>query len=277
MHRFLRGAVFAVAFAALSCSPPRIDGGDPERTRTTIAEARRSLSSERQPLFDRALKDLMYHADPLPLLSNPAVRAAINGKTAEEVIKAADDLRREENARRHDEQIRAEKAQIDGAFSSIAARDRAAAAKVAAAGGSASPLATPNGELTPAGLSALAALGAPITDTAAVIKSADPDVRDYCRQKTIKSPPIINFEVECVRDEMAGKKAVTGGLPNGVTAEVGQRIRDNCAIKYSGSYRDREACENTDAGSILNVGSHPEIMSQLSKTRQEELHRLMGH
>src|SRR5258708_39122019 len=124
MRIFIRGAALAILFAAVSCSPPRIDGGDAERTRTTIAAVRRSLPDERQPVFDRALKDVMFHAAPLPLLSDASVRAAIDGKTADEVIKAADDLRRQEETRRHDEQIRSEMAQLDGEFSSIEARDR---------------------------------------------------------------------------------------------------------------------------------------------------------
>jgi hypothetical protein len=276
MRTLLRGTALILVLAALSCSAPRIDGSDTERTRSTIAAARRSLPSEQQPVFDRALKDLMYHADPLPLLSNPAVRAAIDGKTGEEVIKAAEDLRRDEEARRHDAQVRAEMAQIDGEFSSIAARDRAAAAKAGARGMSPPPSVT-EGQLSSAGTTA-ATTATTITDTAAVIAAADPDVRDYCHQKALsKTTPIPMLEAECVRDEMAGKKAVTGALPAGVTAEVGQRIRDNCTQKSPGSYRDREACESADAGSILNVGTHPELLSQLSKARQDELHKLMGH
>src|SRR5258708_109026 len=275
MRIFIRGAALAILFAAVSCSPPRIDGGDAERTRTTIAAVRRSLPDERQPVFDRALKDVMFRAAPLPLLSDASVRAAIDGKTADEVIKAADDLRRQEETRRHDEQIRSEMAQLDGEFSSIEARDRAAAARGAV--GRSSPTPTiPRINLSTSG--PIIAVKPPITDTAAIVNAADPDVRDYCHQLAIgpgnETP---TFEAQCARDEMASKKAVTGALPAGMTADVGQRVRENCAQKAPIGYRIRETCESADAALILSAGAHPEFLSQLPRQRQEELHRLMGH
>lgn len=253
-------ALIAIAVLA-ACAPPRIDGRDSEHTRSSIARVRRSLPEARQKEFDSALRYLMAAAATLPTLANPQVRSAIAGKSGEEIITAAEQQRASEKREREEEALRREKQAIDATLASIHQNDRDAAARRGAV--------APEGpHLSPTDLAALVA-----SPNAPVGSYIDDDVRSRCEKLAGGHSDILN---SCLQTEMEGKRAVTGALPTGVSAELGQRIRDNCARKCADSYRDRQACENTDRDSIVNVSAHPEVLKALNPQRQLELRTLMG-
>ncbi len=267
-------AVALIVFSA--CGAPRIDGRDADRARASIANVRRSVASEKQREFDSALRYLMERAAAVPTLGNPQVRAAIDGKSGDEIIAAARERRAVEDRKREEERLRQEKQAIDSTLAGIHQRDREASAKLGdiATAGSTTGSGTTSAGAKPEGLEGVAAALAALAGASTKYEGpVDDDVRSRCTMLASGRSDALNI---CLRQEMEGKRAVTGALPAGVEANVGQRVRENCLRKYGESYYLRRACENTDVGSINNVALHPEVMKTLLPERQKELHTLMG-
>lgn len=254
--------VACVAVMLLGCGKAVIDGSDAEHARVSIIKVRDSLPASKTKEFDDSLRLVMAKAADMPLLSNARVRAAIDGKTGEQIIATAAELRRAQD----DAKLQADAAAIKATLNNIHATDQADADKLGK-----NTLAPPP---PPASVQlALAAVTISETERKKTLNSADPEVKARCSQLAAGHGEI---EVECIKREMHGKAAVSGLPPAGVGQEIGMRIRSNCIAKYPNSYWDREACENTDAGAILNISKHPEVMTQLTPQRQMELKMLMG-
>ena len=247
--------MIAAAFVLLlvsACRDARIDGSDPERARVTIVKARKSLPAERQNEFDRNLQLLMRHGGDPPILADARVRQQIDGKTAQEVITGGEALRRAEEARLHDEKVRKDIADIHASLSRIDAKNPAM--KISK---------EPDWRSS--------TLGFPVPQTSTV-GAADADVHVFCSQTFTNSIE----ELECEKYEVSGKAIVNGPLPDGVSLEVGGRVRENCRTKFGPSYSRRAGCESSDVASLNNVAAHPEVMKTLRPDRQQELRRLAG-
>lgn len=107
-RRECRGLTVLVAIAVAGCAPPRVDSASDEAFEASLAEVRESLTDDRREAFDHAI--LTIGAESVTLnetASEPGgtvdvavgLKAALSGKTADEILAAAAGLRAEQNAR----------------------------------------------------------------------------------------------------------------------------------------------------------------------------------
>ena len=100
----------------IACAEPRIDGSSDEAMQTSIADVRNSLSAEEAARFDEALKVLAFSGITLDNLFAEGVapgssglvgrvRESLSGKSATEIIAAADSIQQERTAREREQAL----------------------------------------------------------------------------------------------------------------------------------------------------------------------------
>jgi hypothetical protein len=112
----LRRIIFIAAIASVltGCSEPRIDATSDESYKESMAAVRESLPDDRRREFEEAGQlVLMSKANPFELMSSPdmevtmraALKDAMHGKTADEVIADAQRIRAEQEAKRREQAV----------------------------------------------------------------------------------------------------------------------------------------------------------------------------
>ena len=102
MQKFLLVSLTVFIFGLAGCSKPAIDTTNDETTKSSIQKARGSLPESKRAVFDQALQILMFSEIDMKSIMSGSVGAAnmeakmkatLNGKTAEEVMDAAEKIK----------------------------------------------------------------------------------------------------------------------------------------------------------------------------------------
>ncbi|HEY3055405.1 MAG TPA: hypothetical protein VGK31_05695 [Thermoanaerobaculia bacterium] len=247
MLRFLCAAVILLT----SCAPARIDGRSVDKANESIRVVRRSAGTARAAEFDRALQFLMSDGETeVPLLSDPAVRARISGKTADEVIASAAALRDERQKRAHEEEVQRQLADLKASIGRI----ESAEPKITLA-----PAPPP---IDPFSEEAIWR-EEPLTD--------DRQIVDFCSRRFDE----MRARRQCEQDELRAKQLLARGLPRGVSQYHGTRIRIHCKGKMPVTYRGRAVCEADTARTLEVIRLHPEALERLPADVRAEMEALL--
>ena len=114
MQKLLLTALAVLIFGLTGCSKPVIDTTNDETTKSSIQKAKESLPESKRAAFDQALQILMFNEIDMKSIMLGTVGAAnieakmkatVNGKTAEEVIDAAEKIKAERAAREREQAL----------------------------------------------------------------------------------------------------------------------------------------------------------------------------
>ena len=245
-------AIVSVAVLFASCAAPRIDGTSVETANDSMRAVRHSAGAAREKEFDRALMFVMSDGgSAVPRVGDPAVRQRIHGKTADEVIASAAALEQEVKKRAHEQEVQRQLAELKGSFGRIEAADP----KIKL-----SPAPEPEQEKRVDPMSEYAIYSEkPLTD--------DPMILAMCSQRNSEGV----MQRQCEQDELKSKQKIIKALPQGVTQEVGSKIRVYCAKKWRETYRGRERCEINTVKMWFILQKHPEALDMLPPGEREGL------
>ncbi|MCD1124854.1 hypothetical protein LPW36_02185 [Jinshanibacter sp. LJY008] len=96
MRKFLLVCAAVFALAACGDSSPKIDTSTPESYTTSVQKVSASLTPEKKEAFEKAIMAIVWDASVKAgggEKSEKAAMDAINGKTADDIIKAATDIK----------------------------------------------------------------------------------------------------------------------------------------------------------------------------------------
>jgi hypothetical protein len=105
MKKGLIGLMIAILFIPAACGCPKIDTSSDEALKASIQKVRESLSEDRRTIFDEALQIIAFNdlnskpsflTGPCAInLTEPRIRRVIQGKTGEEIIQQAEQIKKE--------------------------------------------------------------------------------------------------------------------------------------------------------------------------------------
>lgn len=245
-------SVGPLVIALLSCAVPKIDGSSTERAVASLRAVRQSVPAADRERFDKDLTFVLGDGGRVtPVLDDAAARARINGKTADDVFRAATALRVERARQDHEAKVKAELASIHDSLGRIEAKDKAV--KVT--------LARP---LTPSVLE---------PDSPEVSRSSDPQIAALCG----RFPPDDEFaRQECEEQELSAKGKLSKAIPSSFSTDIANRLRLSCAQRQPQSYRARLACVMNGVRIIPYALKNPAILDNLPPEERIPIEQIIG-
>src|SRR5437016_4001370 len=114
MRRSLTAVLLLLAILSAACAKPRIDTTTDETLKRSVERVRASLPEARRSAFDTALQSVFFgQLDFAKLMTGAAgaasvqadFKTALNGKTGEEVIAYAEDLKKQREAKEREQAL----------------------------------------------------------------------------------------------------------------------------------------------------------------------------
>ena len=258
------GAAVLLLVVLCGCGAPRIDGATEERAHATVSRVRRSVDVRRLAAFDRALEYVMSDGGrALPLLRDPAVRGRIDRKNADEIIGAAERLRRDIERAEQKERTERDLRAIRSSFAAVTAGDHPpnAAPLVFADEKKAATRGEPSSALSSEALYS----ETPLTDNQQILRLCSRYPEDNIFERR-----------NCEQQELIARKRLLEAIPPTVEPDLASRLRLTCARRAPDSYRQRLACVGNILRMVPYVKKNPKLLDRLPAEYRDDIAHVAG-
>lgn len=231
----------------ISCGVPRIDGSSALRANVSLARVRGSVPNGQRERFDADLAFLLSDGGrATPLLTDERARSRIDGKTADDVMRTADELRKQIAQSAHEAEVQRQLAEIRGTLGRMDASDVNA---------------TLSARSTPAGEAG--SLKRLVTDA---------EVIAFCARVTHDAAGQKN----CEASEMKAKEELQTVVTTGFPADMVNRMHIACDQQANGSFRGRLECMQGLVRAVPAVLKNPKLLDDYPEENRKRMEWIAG-